>query len=168
MSGSSFELIAQELLEQQRLMWQMEAENCELRRQLADLRAGRGIFVEIADRRFPLCEEYISVSPTVSSVPTTQREVDPVPSEAVPPTLTDSQREISEQPELEEVAGALSSEEEEAATPTFLEEIMIDEFAAAATSPMAVWSGPTKKQETLDQEDMVALRRDLMGSFLLE
>jgi hypothetical protein len=35
-------------------MDQLEAENRELRRLLADLRTGRGIFVEIAGRRFSL------------------------------------------------------------------------------------------------------------------
>ena len=39
---TNFELIAQEILKQQRLMQELEAENQELRRQLADLRAGRG------------------------------------------------------------------------------------------------------------------------------
>lgn len=58
---------------------------------------------------------------------------------------------------------------------SFLEEVMLDEFAAAATSPMAVWTGPiapvSKKQETLastEEEKKAALRRELMGSYLLE
>ncbi len=52
--------------------------------------------------------------------------------------------------------------------PTFLEEIMLDEFAAAATNPTAVWTGPIKKLETINEDQKAALRRELMGSFLLE
>ena len=54
MEGNNFEQIAQELVKQKHLMDQLEAENRELRQRLADLRAGRGIFVEIAGSRFAL------------------------------------------------------------------------------------------------------------------
>ena len=54
MGGSYFEQIAQEIFKQKRLMEQLEAENRELRQRLAELRAGRGIFVEIAGSRFAL------------------------------------------------------------------------------------------------------------------
>ena len=54
MDGNIFEQIAHELVKQKHLMDQLEAENRELRQRLADLRAGRGIFVEIAGSRFAL------------------------------------------------------------------------------------------------------------------
>lgn len=54
MDGNYFDQIAQELVKHKRLMDQLEAENRELRQHLADLRAGRGIFVEIAGSRFAL------------------------------------------------------------------------------------------------------------------
>lgn len=54
MDGNYFEHIAQEILKQKQLMEQLEAENRELRQRLADLRAGRGILVEIAGSRFAL------------------------------------------------------------------------------------------------------------------
>jgi len=54
MGGNYFEQIAQEIFKHKRLMEQLEAENRELRQQLADLRAGRGIFVDIAGSRFAL------------------------------------------------------------------------------------------------------------------
>ena len=71
---------------------------------------------------------------------------------------------------------------EEDIAPTFLEEAMIDEFTSAATSPLAVWSGPPapshavqrttpsepKSQEEIDEEEKAALRHQLIGSFLLE
>jgi cell division protein FtsB len=54
MDGNYFELIAQEIIKQKQRMDQLEAENRELRQRLADLRAGRGIFVDIAGSRFAL------------------------------------------------------------------------------------------------------------------
>jgi len=62
--------------------------------------------------------------------------------------------------------------EEQTTGPTFLEEVMIDEFASAATSPLAVWSDPKQEQEkkpaqTADEE-LAALRHQLIGSYLLE
>ena len=54
MGRNYFEQIAQEIVTQKHLMDQLEAENRELRQRLADLRAGRGIFVEIAGSRFAL------------------------------------------------------------------------------------------------------------------
>ena len=54
MTGNHFEHIAQELFKQKQLMEQLEAENRDLRPRLADLRAGRGIFVDIAGSRFAL------------------------------------------------------------------------------------------------------------------
>ena len=54
MEGNIFEQIAHELVKQKHLMDQLEAENRELRQRLADLCAGRGIFVDIAGSRFAL------------------------------------------------------------------------------------------------------------------
>jgi cell division protein FtsB len=54
MDGSYFDQLAQELFKQKQVMDHLEAENRELRKLLADLRAGRGIVVEIAGNRFPL------------------------------------------------------------------------------------------------------------------
>ncbi len=54
MDGNYFDQIAQELVKHKRLMDQLEAENRELRQRLADLRAGRGICVDIAGSRFAL------------------------------------------------------------------------------------------------------------------
>ena len=57
MSDSSFDLILQELLHQQNFMENLEAENRELRQQIADLRVGKEIFVEILGHRFALLSE---------------------------------------------------------------------------------------------------------------
>ncbi len=54
MSGNSFDSIAQAILTQKQMMDKLQEENRELRRQLADLSAGHGIFIEIAGMRFPI------------------------------------------------------------------------------------------------------------------
>ena len=48
-SGSNFELIMQELLKQKQVLEDLQSENDELHRQLADVREGRGVFVEERD-----------------------------------------------------------------------------------------------------------------------
>ncbi|HLI06661.1 MAG TPA: hypothetical protein VKV40_08845 [Ktedonobacteraceae bacterium] len=62
-ASAGFEGIAQMLLEQKKLMDALEAENRELRRQLADLRRGIGIAVVIEGKTVQLATESAS-SPT--------------------------------------------------------------------------------------------------------
>src|SRR5437660_1563547 len=66
MGGSSFEQLIGEVLNQKQLMDELLAENYELRRQLADLRDGRGIFLAIQDQLFPLVGEIVVDSPQVA------------------------------------------------------------------------------------------------------
>src|SRR5437764_1970210 len=54
MGENSFDLIAQEMLKQKHAMEKLMGENRELRRQLAALRAGQGVFVEICGQRIEL------------------------------------------------------------------------------------------------------------------
>ncbi len=179
MSDTGFDHIAQEILKQQQMMEKLEADNRELRRQLSDLRAGRGILVEIADKRFPLWGETQVPYPITTS--TVVQEDLPAPTttsslqEASIPVITENEgaEEVAPAAELTPAEVTPILEEEEAKKqeiPTFLEEIMLDEFAAAATSPMAVWTGPANKQDSalIEEEQKAALRRELMGSFLLE
>lgn len=186
MSASSFELIAQELVKQQQHMQMLDAENRELRRQLADLRAGYGIFIEIAGQRFSLADEILppqssTISPEedlpMPRTTTSLQEAPFVSANEVIDTQDEEEEEsipvvesvAAEAPPVE-IASFLEEEESEQEVPTFLEEIMLDEFAAAATSPIAVWNGPIQKQESesIDEEQKATLRRELMGSFLLE
>jgi hypothetical protein len=53
-SSSSFESILEALIQQKQVLEDMQAENETLRQQLADLRAGHGVFLEILGTRFPL------------------------------------------------------------------------------------------------------------------
>ena len=70
MATHNFGQIAQALLKQKQLMDNLEAENRELREQIADLRSGRGIFIEIDGIRFALRDDSSPVQTTsASSVP---------------------------------------------------------------------------------------------------
>src|SRR5690242_10456124 len=70
-ASAGFEGIAQMLLEQKKLMDALEAENRELRRQLADLRRGVGIAVVIEGKTIQLATDQIS-STSMSSQSTLQ------------------------------------------------------------------------------------------------
>ena len=63
-ASAGFEGIAQMLLEQKKLMDALEAENRELRRQLADLRRGIGIAVVIEGKTVQLATGEGSTAPT--------------------------------------------------------------------------------------------------------
>ena len=178
MLEGSFDLIAQGLLKQKYVMEQMQQENQALRRQLAELREGRGIFIEINGQRFSLRGETV-VSQTVPSVvvpsmmvessvpeqPTLITETD----ELVQPTLVTAHTTVELFTDEEEQTQD-ETHQEQRTGPTFLEEVMIDEFAVAATSPLAVWSAPEleKKYEMKSEDELEMLRRQLIGSYLLE
>ena len=98
MSMSNFDTIAQELLKQKQTMEQMEDENRELRRQLAELREGHGIWVEIDGQRFSLHKEDIASSQTqtVEAFPVSTTTSTPVEMEPqVEPVL--AQHDIAEE-----------------------------------------------------------------------
>lgn len=182
MSGSNFDLIAQELLRQKQVMEQMEEENQELRRQLVDLRAGRGIFVEIDGSRFSLHDEDRDLAPAVevhsaATVTPITRELEPQAEPVAQYDITQDQTEelVMSIPETPRPTIDFFTDEEVAEQttgPTFLEEVMIDEFASAATSPLYVWSAARQEQpktpETEADEELATLRRQLIGSYLLE
>jgi len=63
-ASAGFEGIAQMLLEQKKLMDALEAENRELRRQLADLRRGVGIAVVIEGKTIQLANDSNASLPT--------------------------------------------------------------------------------------------------------
>ncbi len=184
MGGSSFDFIAQELLKQQQLMEQMEEENRELRRQLAELRDGYGVFVVIDGRRFSLAKDDAAPAqtPAVEAIPTSTTipiAVEPEPqAEPVTPSHDIAQEQTEELvmnvPQTPRITVDLLQEHEEVAEgttgPTFLEEVLIDEFASAATSPLSVWT-PTKSEPektSTEDEELAILRRQLIGSYLLE
>jgi len=173
MTGNGFDSIAQAVIQQKQMMDKLQEENRELRRQLADLKAGHGIFIEIAGERFPLRGEI----PAPQVFATNGQQQGFSPSLTPPPEMRvasasnhEEMTEFAPTMELPPVDDGMIEKEEQKKVPTFLEEIMIDEFASSSTSSMAVWKGPAKKQqqEQIDEEQKAALRRELMGSFLLE
>ena len=170
-NGNNFELIMQEVFKQKQLLEDLISENDELHRQLADLREGRGIFVDIIGKRFPLVN--ISRDDSPNSIATPEADL----------SLQETTEIVSESlpsPVLETPVPALQSsvEENEEDIPTYtpqmstyLEEAMLDEFSALATREMgqvAVWSGPITNPPTFDEKEKENLRRELSGSFLLE
>ena len=165
-NGNGFELIMQEVLTQQKRMEELEAENRELCRQIADLCEGRGIFVEILGTRFSLNMEPVVASAdsalTQELMPDTEHQ--PTSTIEIPTTPIPE----ASLPETEEVQEEVPEEGSLVPSSSFLEEVLVDEFASAVTSPMAIWSGSTKESTSINDEDKASLRRELVDSFLLE
>jgi hypothetical protein len=176
MADIGFEQIAEEILKIKKRMEALQAENEELRQQLAELRDGRGIFLDILGQRFSLRSEtgIASEPDTISSAVTTAIEEEtPIPDS---PTISISEISLPETPYPIEAV-----DEEDEAIPAeaspFLEEVLVDEFSSA-TNMSAIWDEPeTLKQaaikrinaaQDIDEEQKAALRRALVGSFLLE
>ena len=171
-SGSNFELIMQEVLKQKQLSEDLQSENDELHRQLAELREGRGIFVDILGKRFPLVAEPVSVSPDAEATVGTDLSLQET-TEILSESLASSTSETPV-PALESSVEEVQEDLPTYVTPamsSYLEEAMLDEFSAAATREMgqvAVWSGPITNPPTFDEKEKENLRRELSGSFLLE
>ncbi len=168
-SGSSFELIMDELLKQKQLLEDLQAENDELYRQLSELREGRGIFIEILGNRFQLVEESVGVSPGEVLAATDDpylNEITDIPGKAIEPSWTETPAPSAEFT-MEEVPDDLSLSAFPA-TSASLEEALLDEFSNAATKQMAAWTGPITNAPVFDDQEKETLRRELSGSFLLE
>lgn len=169
MSGSHFEKIAQEILSQKRVMEDLETENHELKRQLADLREGRGIFLEIQGQRFTLLGA--STATSQNDLPEQIIQTGNIEQEAQPELIEKTPTAelidvTSTESSTREAQTAFSSASE--ATPGFLEEIMLDEFSAALTAPTPiVVTVIPKVGEEPSEDEKAALRRELLGSFLL-
>ena len=86
-ASAGFEGIAQMLLEQKKLMDALEAENRELRRQLADLRRGLGIAVVIEGKTIQLATEPGSNASVQSQAALQSLQgMQSTPPPAIPPT----------------------------------------------------------------------------------
>jgi hypothetical protein len=204
MGGNSFERIMQEIANQKQHLEDLSEENRLLHRQLADLREGRGIFVEIDGQRFVLSSESVvasqisstalealasspgsqsspatvgmiySVAPEtpllLDDIPALSASDTPRPQSYIQPNtplpMVDEQTWVPD-PDLpdqhmQEIPNTPTSA-------TFLEDMLVDEFTDAATFQMAAHKRPnTKKLPPIDEEEKAALRKELMGSFLLE
>lgn len=177
MGGSNFELLMEEVLNQKRLMDELMAENYNLRRHLADLREGRGIILGIQGQLFALASETAVRTPEIGqplqSSPTMEQTTTFMPaSQSGQLNGTISETPVSSTDQFEQMTQSFHVNAEEEApvtTSIFLEDMLVDEFATAATSPIAVWRGPkTRKLAMSAEEEKAELRKELIGSFLLE
>jgi hypothetical protein len=229
-SSSSFESILEALIQQKQVLEDMHAENETLRQQLADLRAGQGIFLEILGTRIPLAgtpdtsvfnaasdgiapafnaiEEMLPVhviTPLANQDASLQEtsaiqlpEPDPALQETMMVAATGNdlalQPTASISSETLQMAGRgtplpgsdfVIEDVSENGTPvpvgsssSFLEDALLAEFTTASTRHMENWSGPITNSPipngpitnnpNLDEEEKAALRRELMGSYILE
>lgn len=233
MGGSnSFDQIVQELSKQQQLMSEMLSENRQLHQQLAKLKAGHEVFLEIQGILIPVMVQQYDSSPSliftqqtdpqlvvpseqspapeqtamgsleplaateleqqaIVTAPLTQPEHQEVPAidQSVQPDETVfvvEQTERASEPvaEPEVVAQTTTQQSEQAAEqqqslqplkqgqPSFLEEIMLDEFSSALTTPLqsAQLQKPAdnKQEEQSEEEQKAELRRQLVNSYILE
>lgn len=229
-SSSSFENILEALIQQKQVLEDLQAEHESLRQQLANLRAGKGIFLEILGTRIPLAGTpdtpvFNVVSDGNAPAFNAVGETAPVPVVTPPADQDASRQETSaiqlpkSDPALQETTmvaatgsdltlqptAAISSEALQMAghgsllpgsdfviedvsengvpvpagsSSSFLEDALLAEFATASTRQMGNWSGPITNSPIpngpitnnpdLDEEEKAALRRELMGSYILE
>jgi len=231
-SSSSFENILEALIQQKQVLEDLQAENESLQQQLADLRAGHGVFLEILGTRIPLAGTpdthiFDVVSEGIAPAFNAIEETAPVPA-VTPPADQDASLQETSAIQLPEPDTALqettmvaavgsdlalqptasissealqmaedgtpspgsdfviedvSESESETAVPagsssSFLEDALLAEFATASTRHVGNWSGPITNNPipngpitnnpNLDEEEKAALRRELMGSYILE
>lgn len=140
-SDHGFEQIMSAVLEQRQVWEKLQAENRELRQQLVDLRAGRGIYVEIANQRFELVWESTKASQAADASAGKRSQ---------PAKSTKSTPQPS--------SGASTG---------VLEEMLLDELSTAMKNRMPP-AGDRKASASFNEEQKANLRRDLAGSFLLE
>ncbi|MFL5694208.1 MAG: hypothetical protein ACJ795_20640 [Ktedonobacteraceae bacterium] len=166
MGGSSFDLIMQEVINQKQYLDELVEENQNLQRQLAELRAGRNILLEVCGQRFTLNGEAVVVAHSEEVSP---KEVFSASQETTNIPLSETSSSAIPDTELPAEPARDNTEQQTASRTSFLEELMVDEFTAAATSPMHAWiNSPEKRPSQIDEDEKAVLRRELSGSFLLE
>jgi len=137
---SSFALVMQALVQQKQILDELDRENQELHRQLADLRAGVGISLDILSQQFSLAVTNIE------------------------------RKETRQTPALEKASKTDRTTEDFSPSARSLQEMLMNEVVSAATNQMADWHDPdpATQSSTNEEEEKAALRRQLTGSFLLE
>lgn len=141
-SAHGFEQIMSAVLEQRQVWEKLQAENRELRQQLLDIRAGRGIAIEIANQRFELVWESPRADSQAVETPAGKRSQASKSAKAATPTPSVGSSGV-------------------------LEEMLLDEFSSAMNNRMGS-TGERKASTSFNEEQKANLRRDLAGSFLLE
>ena len=145
-SGSNFELIMQEVLKQKQLLEDLQTENVELHRQLAELRQGQVFLLISLVTAFRWLRKQSVYSPSAvatGSADLSLQETTEMLNKDLPSSTPETPVPALEL-DIEEGQEDLPIYE----TPTmssYLEEAMIDEFSTATTQEIgqvAVWSGP--------------------------
>jgi len=166
MGENYFERLGRELLQQKRLMDKLEEENRELRRQLAELREGRGIFLKIGDQRFALLANREAAAPE-NNTDNTDTSIRRIGNSAPLSEKSAAEETLTHSREEKEPVPAEAAKTKEV---PFLEEVMLDEFASALTNPVpgiTTTAGPKEKPKNA-YEEQKRLRQDLQGSYILE
>lgn len=166
MGDNYFERLGRELLQQKRHMDKLKEENRELRRQLAELREGRGIFLKIGDQRFALLANGEMAAQENNTTQSDNKDTySRRAGNSAPLSEKRAEEETLTRPrgEKEPAPGEAAKTKEV----PFLEEVMLDEFATALTNPMQSTTGPKEKQKN-PYEEQRRLRQDLQGSYILE
>lgn len=143
-SDHGFEQIMSAVLEQRQVWERLQAENRELRQQLVDLRAGRGLYVEIANQRFELVWESARAGSRTPGASTGKRS----------PASKGAKDAAQAQPLSPTSSG-------------ILEEMLLDELSSAMNNRMGS-PGDRESSTSFNEEQKANLRRELSGSFLLE
>ena len=165
MGSSNFDQIAQKIIEQKHFMDKLAEENRELRQQISDLKMGRGIFIEIEGQRFALTAPGNAATSGIPEASTAQDSIQ----------LSEQQQEQApkiagvDQQSAPPEQGEKDKQEANPA-PSFLEEVLLDEFSSAMTTPVESVPKLQAEQKKLEgqQEQKERLRRELMGSYILE
>jgi hypothetical protein len=139
---SSFALVMQALVQQKQILDELDRENQELHRQLADLHAGVGISLNILSQQFSLAVTNIDRKKTLQI------------------------------PALEKASKTDRTTEDFSPSPSArsLQEILMNEVVSADSNQMTDRHDPhpATQSSTNEEDEKAALRRQLMGSFLLE
>jgi hypothetical protein len=193
MGGSNFDQIAQALLQQQKVMQDLQEQNNQLRQQLLDLKSGRGISILINGTTFTLGDAFTSTTttataldeatPALSTTPSSPAEQEE-PISTVGTTIqetTSAEIPVDTTPVAQEQTIIIPSAEQPS-TPTeasenttntpFLEDLMLSEFTSAMTSPLhtqipAPDANPqTEQPDSADENDEAKQQADLRRALI--
>lgn len=152
MKRDSFDLIIQAVLKQKQLMERLVDENWQLRRQLADLREARGIFVDIEGRRFWLSAQSSQITPATPSPAIAP--LHPTSGTSDTPNAAGASSTIARclmEPEQGE-----EEEGESIPSPSMLQEGIDNTFCEQPTTPIERSSKETQYQEAANEPEAVA------------
>ena len=152
MKRDSFDLIIQAVLKQKQLMERLVDENWQLRRQLADLREARGIFVDIDGRRFWLCAQSSQIAPA-----TAPPAIAPLhPSSGTGDTTRATNTFPATAIDLIEPQQGEEEEEESITSPAILQEGIDNTFCEQPTTPIERPLEKAECQEAAKEPEAVA------------